>query len=408
MNKIVIVDSICGSGKSTYFFNKMNSETEKRFIYITPYLDEVERCIQTCKDRYFVQPKNFGKGKLDSLNNMLKEGRNIASTHALFRLCNEDTLRYLKDMNYTLILDEVMDIVDIIKITKSDTKSLFKNEYIRVDKDTNKVIWIDKEYNGKFNDIKNDIINGDVYFVRESFLLWTFPIKIFKALKETYILTYLFDGQLQRYYYDMYNLNYTYKSVKKVDGLYKLYEYNEIEDLTYIKNLINIYDGNMNNIGKSNSKSNPLSASWYNKQNKNKLDGLDILKRNMINYFQKICKTKSDVNMWTVFQDYKTNCKGKGYTKGFVSCNCRATNEYANKESLAYCINVYNNPMILGFFTDNNVDINQNKFALSELIQWLFRSRLRKGETINLYIPSDRMRLLLTLWLEGVKIDNEI
>ena len=32
------------------------------------------------------------------------------------------------------------------------------------------------------------------------------------------------------------------------------------------------------------------------------------------------------------------------------------------------------------------------RFALSEMVQWIYRSRVRCNEPINLYIPSSRMR----------------
>lgn len=404
MGKVTIVDSICGSGKSTFFFNKMNTEKEKRFIYITPYLDEIQRCIDTCSDRHFTQPKNLGKGKLDNLNKLLKEGKNIASTHALFRLCNEETLKCLNEMNYTLILDEVMDVVELMTVTKKDLQGMFNNKYIEVDENTKKIKWIDKEYKGKFDVIKSEIECGDVYLVRDRLMIWTFPVSVFNAISESFILSYLFEGQLQRYYYDMHKIKYDYKSIKNIDGKYVISEYHEIENMDYIKKCINVYDGKMNNIGEYDDNKNPLSVTWFKSNYGDKTDALDVLKRNMTNYFQKICKTSSDVNMWTVFKEYKGKCKGKGYTKGFVSCNCRATNVYSNKKSLAYCINIFNNPMIIGFFKDNGVVVNQDKFALSELIQWMFRSSLRNGENIDMYIPSERMRSLLLRWLNSEKI----
>ena len=119
----------------------------------------------------------------------------------------------------------------------------------------------------------------------------------------------------------------------------------------------------------------------------------------MINYFQNIVKSKSKENMWSCFKDYKTKLKGNGYTKGFVSCNARATNDYRNKKNLAYVVNTFNNPMILKFFRAKNVEVDEDSYALSELIQWIFRSQLRDNKEINLYIPSSRMRTLLRMWL---------
>ena len=104
--------------------------------------------------------------------------------------------------------------------------------------------------------------------------------------------------------------------------------------------------------------------------------------------------------MQTCFKDFKNQCKGKGYSKGFVSCNARATNEYRHKKNLAYVVNIFNNPMILKFFRSKDVKVDENTFALSELIQWMFRSQLRDGKKINIYIPSKRMRTLLENWLQ--------
>ena len=44
---------------------------------------------------------------------------------------------------------------------------------------------------------------------------------------------------------------------------------------------------------------------------------------------------------------------------------------------------------------------DKDLWALSTMLQFIFRSRLRKGEPINLYIPSKRMRELFLKWLNG-------
>ena len=415
MNKVTVVDAMCGKGKTSWAIQYMNDNVDKKFIYITPYLDEVERVIEGCSDRYFEQPKaERGKGsKLEDFNMLLSEGKNIVSTHALFSLVNEETLKYLEENDYTLILDEVFNVIENINITKSDREILL-NGKVEVE-ESGKLTWLDKEYNGNLNEYRKQIEYGDVYIYDNCFLLWTFPIKIFNSIKETYILTYMFKGQLQRYYYDMNNVSYEYKSVgtyqrEILDNsnvinktFYKLVDYIPTENLTYLKNLINICDNDkLNAIGKSKDKrNNPLSFSLYKNQNAKKLDGLDILKKNMENYFKNICKSKADVNAWTTFKDYIPQCKGKGYSKGFIPCNARATNEYRHKQNLAYCINVFNNPILNKFFINKGVSIDEETYALSELIQWVFRSQLRDNKPINIYIPSERMRELFVNWLNN-------
>ena len=345
---VTVVDCIPGAGKTSWAIDYMNTNTNKKFIYITPYLDEVQRVLDGCVDRAFFEPKtDRGEGsKLKDFNKLLSQGKNIVSTHSLFAMIDDSTLKYLKKYNYTLILDEVFNVVEEIKITKSDREILLRDK-VDVSQD-GKLTWIDKNYKGTLSKYKSAIEKGDVYIYDNCFMLWTFPVSIMKALKHTYILTYMFKGQIQRYYYDMNGVEYEYKSISKINNKYEIVDYNEHEDLSHIRELINICcDSKLNKIGEDKY---ALSKSWYMKQDESKGDGFDVLKNNILNYFQHKVKSKSQENMWTTFKDYKSKCKGKGYTKGFVSCNARATNEYRHKKNLAYIVNIFNNPMILKFF----------------------------------------------------------
>ena len=124
------------------------------------------------------------------------------------------------------------------------------------------------------------------------------------------------------------------------------------------------------------------------------------IKNNTVNYFKNITKSKSEFNMWTTFLDFKTILSGAKYTKGCVDCSARATNEYKHKKNLAYLCNRYYSPVIKNFFIDKGVIIDEDEWALSESIQWMFRSSIREQKNINIYIPSKRMRDLLMKWLE--------
>ena len=83
--KINIVDSIMGSGKTSYFIKKMNEDDENNYIYITPYLNEIKRIKQSVTTKRFYEPNNYGNGKQDNLHELIIKNKNIASTHALFK-----------------------------------------------------------------------------------------------------------------------------------------------------------------------------------------------------------------------------------------------------------------------------------------------------------------------------------
>lgn len=125
------------------------------------------------------------------------------------------------------------------------------------------------------------------------------------------------------------------------------------------------------------------------------------MQQNIYSYFKNNARTRTNANMWTCFKADTNRLKGKGYTKGFVSHNARATNDYQNKESLAYTINRFMQPYKKNFFISHGINVNEDMYALSELLQWVWRSRIRKEEQINLYIPSKRMRTLLKEYLEN-------
>ena len=163
--KATVVDCICGSGKTSWAIDYMNTNTDKKFIYITPYLNEVQRVLDGCVDRAFHEPKtDKGEGsKLKDFNKLLSQGKNIVSTHSLFAMIDENTLKYLKEYNYTLILDEVFNVVEEIKITKSDREILLRDK-VDVSED-GKLTWIDKNYKGTLSKYKNAIEKGDVTYM---------------------------------------------------------------------------------------------------------------------------------------------------------------------------------------------------------------------------------------------------
>ena len=55
--EINVIDAGCGVGKTTAMINLINqSEDSERFLYITPFLTEVERIKKSCKNKNFQEP----------------------------------------------------------------------------------------------------------------------------------------------------------------------------------------------------------------------------------------------------------------------------------------------------------------------------------------------------------------
>lgn len=385
-----------GSGKTEWSIQHINENCIDNFLYITPFLTEVERILKKT-NRNFKQPINKGDGKLSSITELLACQYDIASTHELFKHLDEESRANIQAGHYTLILDEVLNVIVPYDDVKKDDMRLLQDSGVVTIDDEGYIIWNkDKlDYDTKYNEIKLLADNKSLLYVNRKLLLWKYPPEIFSLFDKVYILTYLFEASILKNYFDLYNIKYELKSIKKTEDKYNIVDYFVPDTSIYI-NKINILQGKLNeNIYQ---KQNGLSVTWFNsKINKEKIAQLG---RNVKNYFGNILQAKSETIMWTTFKDYKSKLKGKGYSNQFVSCNCRSTNDYIDCYNLAYCVNIYLHPAVIQFFKQRNIHIDEELYALSEMIQWIWRSRIRKGEKINIYIPSARMRNLLNTWLK--------
>lgn len=398
--KVNIVDAIMGAGKTQSIMNYIN-RSEEKFLVITPFLDEITRYKSYCKSKNFKSPKFESKQtKLDNLKSLIERGENIVSTHALFQKFDNELIDMCRAQNYVLIMDEVANVIDEYYLSKQDFEIL-KNTYVDINPETKQLIWKKEfsDYQGKFDNEKRLCDLGSLVCYGDNLMVWLFPIETFNSFRSIYILTYYFEAQLQRYYYDYYNLEYTYWSVEgnSLEN-YKLVPYEANKNyLNYdYKNLIHICElEKMNMIGDRDS---DLSKSWY-LRNKNNAS-IKVLKKNMVNFFRNIRNDCSLDNIWTTFKEYQSCLKGAGYTKGFLPLNARATNEYRDRTSVAYPVNRYLNPFVKNFFTTNHISVDEDGYALSEMLQFIWRSAIRDGNEIWVYIPSIRMRNLLKQWIK--------
>jgi len=418
--QVNIVDSIMGSGKTSAAINYINnSDTSKKFMYVTPYLTEVQRIINSCPSKNFQEPKEYGT-KIRGIKDLLNKGKNIATTHTLFHLFDQEIIDLCYSQGYILIMDEVTEVIEPFHIKPMDLQILLDN-FVTID-DKQMVRWREDkmDYNAETGDlflsIKHLCEFNCLASYGNNFMVWMFPVQIFKAFRESYILTYLFHAQMQKYYYDYYDIQYKHLYIK--GNKPEEYKFSEEPTDYYLKydyrKLITILnEEKLNMIGDADYS---LSKTWYERNKNNNL--IKQLKNNVYNFFNKKLifyneKTdkfelsKSSNNLWTTFKDYRNLLSGKGYTKGFISSNLRATNEYRDRTAVAYLVNKYINPYIKSFFITNGIEIYEDEYAVSEMLQFLWRSAIRDGKHITVYIPSRRMRELLINWINNQKYENE-
>jgi hypothetical protein len=411
---VKVIDSMMGTGKTSYAIQLMQeAQMNQKFIYVTPFLDEVQRIKSEVSNRDFKEPDTqHGSGtKLQSLKRLIASGADITTTHSLFSMADDELIELLQWEKYTLIVDEVMDVVSQLQVRTGDIKMMLKGGAIEIDQATSRVLWKEHpKFDTTFSIVRDYAIAGNLYAVNNTAFVWNFPAKIFSLFEQVFIMTYLFDGQLQRYFYDLHGIQYSYFTVAKQGDTFRLVPKSDTkEERSRFKELIHIYDGKLNEIGE---KETALSKSWFDSQH-NK-DKVKKLKNHLSNYFRHITNANAESFLWTTFKDAKHKLKGKGFSKEetkcnsgevgqacFTSFNLRATNKYKHKEVLAFCLNRFMNPIEKHFFHQHNVAIDEDRLALSDLLQWLFRSAAREDRPVRIYIPSRRMRNLLIQWLDN-------
>ena len=419
MTTIKVLDAMMGSGKTTRLI-EMISKLPKlaKIIYITPLISECHRVAGTLpisiddntpqmmdeeeyiyldnhplNNRRFRHPttKQSAKGtKLDDFKDLVKGGCNIVSTHSLFN----DLTKEINDLiilhGYILVLDEVLTMYEEYEdVDKRSLHTFFENDWIYLASDKITLQW------------NNDVSYKDVpvlegfaklcnanrlLLVDNNIVVIEFPYNTIKSFKEVYVATYMFEGSQMYPYLRSYGANISIEKFGLRPSAYKsLIKLNTEKKINFIG-----------------EPSTSLSKSFFLKRGPN-----EVLAANLHNFLQNKCKTNKTNRIWTTFKQYKNVIGGNTYKNQWLACNTKATNEYRSASSVAYMLNLYPNPMIVKVLAYKDASLNQELYALSEMVQFIWRSRIRDNQPINLYVPSSRMRNLLIRWLDDEFEDKQ-
>lgn len=404
---VKVCDAIMGTGKSSAAIRYMNEHANDKFIYVTPYLTETERIRKECSKLHFVEPsdklREYHFKKSVHTMALIEEGRNISTTHQAFKGYTSQTLDRIREQGYTLIIDENVEILEEFEYHPTDLQVAIDAGYIE---ENNGVYTLAKDgYDGlALREMMYLLKSRELIRVSERnkdpLFFWTLPPDLLTSFKDVFVLTYLFQGQSIKYFMDIYNIKYEYIGIERTeDGGYCFGRFPGYtpEYVRCLKDRLQILDNpKLNEIGNNFY---ALSKSWYDKNS----DGVSHLKRNIYNYYNNIWKDiPADRRMWGSYKGEMSKIKGKGYTKAFVTFNTKATNQYKNRDCLVYVANVFMNVNEKKFYHLHGIEVDESMYALSIMVQWIWRSAIRDGGTVNLYIPSKRMRTLLINWIENI------
>lgn len=402
---VKVCDAIMGTGKSSAAITYLNEHPNDKFIYITPYLDEANRIKRGCPHMHFVEPSNklkqyeFRKSLHTAA--LIREGQNITTTHQAFKGYTPSTLEDIRRQGYTLIIDENVDVLETFEFHPDDLQLAVDAGYIA---DNNGVYSIANDgYKGRalselFTLLKSRELIRMTDKDENELFYWALPPELLTSFKDVFILTYLFRGQSLHHFMEIYDIPYTYIGIEKTDAGYRFGDYPGYtpEYVYHLKDMLHILDKDkLNDIGDD---YHALSMNWFRRDS----DGVEQLKKNISNCYNNIWRDiPADRRLWGSYNGAYNQVRGKGYSKSFLTFNAKATNAYRDKDCLVYIANLFMNVNEKKFYQMHGLEVDEDAYALSIMVQWIWRSAIRDGAEVYLYIPSRRMRTLLIDWIEN-------
>ena len=468
MGHIQLVDMPCGWGKSTIILKSFKKQ--EKYIAVLPYLSEVDRFVEGAfqESRFILTaPVQGSSTKKDHCEKLIKEGKSIACTHQLFyRLGTlatqpSDTSNafdgtyisavadtHLLD-DYHLIIDEVIDPFQQENMVRSAD---FDGDYVELGLATvlpdGRVkptgLW-DQRYAEGSKTFKRDLYekakSGALYRLADGLFILTIPMELLLRPKSVTIYSYLSEGSILLQFLRKLKAEGQHEFTLEVTPLDEAAHAawrSDVASALTVKSILGLektklnYQAQLNNIKKRSEcasfgyelvklRQNELKgvslkavmltcarALWYSSNSGEKPMAGRLAKHARLfghaQVEQKYCaESETDKNEWT--------------TTGvqFVPNTTRGTNRHSICGHALYLYDQHPNPQLLTFLgmkrNSPEAYAFSDAYALTELVQWLFRSAIRKGglngcggpyrqrESVTVYIPSERMRNLLANWL---------
>ena len=416
---IIIKDAMMGTGKSTGIIKELNSKVksdrqhDEPTLIVLPYLKEIKRYKDECPGMDFKVPStdNGCTSKSEDLKRLLNLGENILCTHKLFELWDHDVASLIERGYYHIIIAEEVSCLKPLKTTATTIRELKTLKLIDIDPDTKRVVWerereklykTSGEYDAakEHQKVRMDCLCGSVYMYGKEdnstpFMVWEVPYRFFQIARSYTILTYRFDSSELAAFFRTHDIKYKIENVdpKRQAGL-----------IATAKELISIIDPPPT-VQQLTKGRNSLSINWY--KNACTKKNMESIRNSISNYLRRIPGVRAEDVIYTCPKEYST-AKGRAgkkhmaipsYKNRHIPWTTKGTNDYRHCNTVVYIHNVFPNVNVQKYLNDKGANWNDNEYALSCLLQFLWRSCIRDGKPVRIMIVNTRMRKLFEDWL---------
>jgi hypothetical protein len=409
-----ILEGICGVGKSTGMINYLKDNPDGRYLVVLPLLDEIERYQESLPELDFKTPADDRKNgtKTEQFKDFLKDKSNILCTHSLFRLWDADIELLIADAGYHIIIDEEVGIIESVGINAQVIENLKKLKYISIDSSTGLVTWNYEEsghaYDGEkeHQTVITKAKSGSLYCYDDKFFVYELPHRLFVIGEKYTIMTYLFKGNLLDAYLNSHGIKYNIKQIDP-EGARKIKEQARdlIEFVPLTANMKKTRDKNKR------SRCKPFSKGFIMKwmTSKERLSFCNGV-RNIVYKREKCDLERVMITCFKCFMETDDGKKPKicmmprSMDSCLVPMNARGSNKWGDRDFVIHMADHYPEPHLGKYLSRrSNGSFDPDVYALSMLVQYVYRSAIRNGKPIKLMICSERMEGLFRAWLAETK-----
>jgi len=404
---VTIVDYPCGLGKTNALLSLLKEKSELKVLVVVQTLSESDRIVSSLPEGRIYAPKEQGpnySSKGVQLEQLIHQGVSIVITHSLYDKAGQIAIDGGFG-SYQVIIDEVPNTVSVIQ-SSLDAVS-FKEFYVdtgyfSIEKDG--LVLATSEGAKEEMRLKNaldetlikKIKSRMIYYDGKKNFIEVIPAALFTHTKKLIVLTFLSEGSLF--------LRFLLKCGIEYEVLRSINANKKFKQIA-TKNLSIKTIQAVNDIGFGHAKQTnyPIKS----KEVKTIRTALKNLKqRTLINValekviitcakknWYKNIKGSYDLNRPGIFSTDSRMFKGANW----IPNTTRGTNNYSHCSHAIYLYDQNVNPILLNWLNANN-DQFKTDFALTEMIQWIWRTRIRNGKPVNVYMPSSKMRKIIDDW----------
>lgn len=403
--RVAIVDMPCGSGKTTRLINSFRED--RNYLVVTPLLSEVDRIVNGAPVSFQQPQAKGGITKREHLRELLTWRKNVATTHALYTDLAAVAREGLLD-DYHIIIDEVPEVAKQFdgKSPKSWEEFYINDGYAEVAPSglvSPTAKW-DADHEAVMDTLDIKIYQtakaGCLYRLEDCFFMWALPVELLSTGAAITVFTYQSQGSLLIPYLQKMGIETSIKTCRETEVAFK----SNARDLITVDTISALDDFALSATAQKSTKIK------HGKLGKKVATALKNLRARELRQVpdDKILVTCLKDNWFANGKGYDTqNPKPAPFSSGsnmfrgvtWLSNTTRGTNEYSDCSHMIYLWDQNPNPYVAKWL--GMAKVEKDAFALTELIQWVWRSRVRKGEPITLYLPSKRMRKIFLDWLNS-------